>query len=1659
MVTWVPSLSVRNWLGSRGKPVTDEASRGRASASHSTTQQTCDGSTPSPPSLPSESLAADGLKGELTGPTFGGSQATSGPRQRSPASPANRIGLHVVHSPASGSKADIIFVHGLGGTSHMTWTKNKDVRLFWPGAFLPLEPDLSQARILTFGYNANVMKSPSQSSVLDFAKYLLSELKYAKDAENKDLKIGDTPLIFVAHSMGGLTIKEAYLQGQHDPHYSDIINAITAIIFMSTPHRGADLAETLNRIIQISFVSTPKAYISELARNSLTVQQINEQFRHVAPKLQIVSFYETRPTAIGPTKSRIMVVEKDSSVLGYPGEISKGLDADHNTVCKYESRQDPSYISVRNYLKSNIAMFLTTCSSRVPTSPAATNIDTRDLERLVHISEPPDTDYEYIVFRDRWVPGTSEWILEEDTFSRWLDDPCDSPKLLWIHGVPGSGKSVLSSFVVNHLTEIGKPCQYVFVRFGDHGKRSLGYMLSTLAFQVAQACPPFLRALSRTAGNLKLRAMDPKTIWQRVFRAVLFKQELSSPLYWVIDGLDECDGPRAGIKMLSEVLDSSMPIRILFTSRRTTEIELELKKSSTNPRFATIALENTSVAYRAYIQEELTWSDVPEFNERITQQLLDMACGSFLWLALTVERINNCHTEQAVEIALQELPPGMEDLYDRMAASIADQQSIDSALTASILSWVTCARRTLSVLELQEALEPEGRRVLSLQRSIGALCAGFVVIDNGGSVALVHKTAGEYLQRTTGTQFGVDKKAAHQSIFLRCVDCLTVPGLRGKVTRGQAPFLVGYAATSWTAHLACCNPAPEEVMDSLVKLLRSSAVLSWIHILAEERSLGALLQASSHLLMFSRKRKVVEAGKLSADRRHGDLDLIDGWAIELSRIVGKFSIQLLHQPDSIDAVVPPFCPANSMIRRQFARKKHEGISVSGTSYTQDWDDCLARLSLGHDYEAFAIVAQGPWIAVAANLNNSGKIIIYHADTHQKHRELDHKDRLRRIQINSSGNYLVSSGLSTTKVWNVASASCVTAAPNPAGRPRPQSMVFTNDDDIVLFGTEDRRLWSMSLSSRPETALQALTRITEARGAGGPVNSPSCMAVSPDGRRVALGYRRRALTVWEIEAPELLASSPPELLSSSPELMRTAHIVWHPDPQVPELFGLIRDLGGRVFKWHLDYIKPITYYVEASILAINHSGTLLALGDHHGNLKLLSTNDLGFIYHITTQDPVLGIAFSADDRQLYDVRTSYANVWEPDVLLKLAEPIMQLGDEGSDTGKALAEAYLEPSKALAFARVDPITALGGQNKSGFYCSGSLDGTVRLHRKSGSPLYELNRSSNRFSIQQIAWTNDGSHVCYADVCRTIFVDSVQHASDSDEPHVQRVFDTPTRMRDNIDQLLFHPKGGLLLVSSRSASVVLSLDEKAVIANWDIGGDTAADGRFARHPTNDDLLLYTRPWLVHVMEWTSLQKVATVQLGQGRNSYVAHGCSMDTHYEASAPELWNTSSASNLSVQNLLMSPSKRYLLIQSRAADDHTFVRLVHIDHEEPENQIRLSDVELPSALVHRLERPLGIDLTAHTPDALRFLDKNSWLCTWPIPRPTNRSDPTRNQEAGGRGISPGAGLSNSNIHAHYCLPGDWVSPECVAVMQMLGDGTLLCPRNGEVATVQCADLAG
>ena len=81
----------------------------------------------------------------------------------------------------------------------MTWSKYKNPELFWPLTFLPLEPDVCLARMLSFGYNANFRKAGNVSTaVLDFAKDLLYDLKYGTDQQQQNLNMGNVSNIRIS---------------------------------------------------------------------------------------------------------------------------------------------------------------------------------------------------------------------------------------------------------------------------------------------------------------------------------------------------------------------------------------------------------------------------------------------------------------------------------------------------------------------------------------------------------------------------------------------------------------------------------------------------------------------------------------------------------------------------------------------------------------------------------------------------------------------------------------------------------------------------------------------------------------------------------------------------------------------------------------------------------------------------------------------------------------------------------------------------------------------------------------------------------------------------------------------------------------------------------------------------------------------------------------------------------------------------------------------------------------------------------------------------------------------------------------------------------------------------------------------------------------------
>ena len=99
--------------------------------------------------------------------------------------------------------------------------------------------------------------------------------------------------------MGGLVVKKAYVIGKSDELYADIVSKIHSMLFLATPHRGSGDADFLNTVLRTTPGLSAKTYVKELAGNSTTLQDINQQFSTACSGLQLYSLYETKQTFVG----------------------------------------------------------------------------------------------------------------------------------------------------------------------------------------------------------------------------------------------------------------------------------------------------------------------------------------------------------------------------------------------------------------------------------------------------------------------------------------------------------------------------------------------------------------------------------------------------------------------------------------------------------------------------------------------------------------------------------------------------------------------------------------------------------------------------------------------------------------------------------------------------------------------------------------------------------------------------------------------------------------------------------------------------------------------------------------------------------------------------------------------------------------------------------------------------------------------------------------------------------------------------------------------------------------------------------------------------------------------------------------------------------------
>jgi pimeloyl-ACP methyl ester carboxylesterase len=259
--------------------------------------------------------------------------------------PRGPLGLNLLHSPSE-PLIDFIFVHGLGGGSRKTWSKTSSITYYWPQEWLPKDPAFKNVRVHSFGYDSDWAKGKDNClNIHHFGKSLLGEM-----STSPYLIDTNTPIVLIGHSMGGLVIKKAVILARQGAAYETLTERFHTIFFLATPHRGSDSAKLLNNVLQIAYSS--RAYVADLERGSGAIQSINDEFRNYSADIDLWSFYETQKFKLGVLST--LIVDPDSATLGYREEKQIPMNADHRSICKFETPADPNYVSLRNALASTV---------------------------------------------------------------------------------------------------------------------------------------------------------------------------------------------------------------------------------------------------------------------------------------------------------------------------------------------------------------------------------------------------------------------------------------------------------------------------------------------------------------------------------------------------------------------------------------------------------------------------------------------------------------------------------------------------------------------------------------------------------------------------------------------------------------------------------------------------------------------------------------------------------------------------------------------------------------------------------------------------------------------------------------------------------------------------------------------------------------------------------------------------------------------------------------------------------------------------------------------------------------------------------------------------------------------------------------------------------
>jgi len=202
---------------------------------------------------------------------------------------------------------------------------------------------------LTFGYKADASSffgNGSSDRILQHAHTLIAELEADRAIDGA----AERPIIFICHGLGGILVKKALAYSatrvsKKVEHLYSIFTSTYGILFMGTPHNGIEKTSWPVMAQNAAGVAdAPSQLLTALARQSETLQNINDQFAPLTKQFHIFFFWEQLRTDLGATQS--YVVEEDSAAPIWDNTERSGIHANHSQMCKFASTKAPGFTIV-----------------------------------------------------------------------------------------------------------------------------------------------------------------------------------------------------------------------------------------------------------------------------------------------------------------------------------------------------------------------------------------------------------------------------------------------------------------------------------------------------------------------------------------------------------------------------------------------------------------------------------------------------------------------------------------------------------------------------------------------------------------------------------------------------------------------------------------------------------------------------------------------------------------------------------------------------------------------------------------------------------------------------------------------------------------------------------------------------------------------------------------------------------------------------------------------------------------------------------------------------------------------------------------------------------------------------------------------------------------